>query len=186
MYGQSAQSGRGGRQPARAHRQRELPATRASAIIELAMRRLVACDWLVEVVRAVWIGGAVVHLAVPGHPRREVVGETRHQPLGPDRANGWCPNEHFAMVLVSSPINCFRANLWLKNRRNWLGFARRTFNEEGSRIVADYDPALSASLRGIDPERPLVFVVGEHGDQLVGPMLGRAPSLDVGVADPTA
>ena len=39
--------------------------------------------------------------------------------------------------------------------------------------------------RGRDAQRPVVFVVREHGHQLVGPVLGGAPALDVAVADPT-
>ena len=40
--------------------------------------------------------------------------------------------------------------------------------------------------RGRDPQGPVVLVVREHGHQLVGPVLGGAPALDVAVADPTA
>jgi pimeloyl-ACP methyl ester carboxylesterase len=36
----------------------------------------------------------------------------------------------------------------------WVAFARRTYKQAGSRIVADYDPRLGASLEGIDPEQP--------------------------------
>jgi pimeloyl-ACP methyl ester carboxylesterase len=39
---------------------------------------------------------------------------------------------------------------------DWLAFARRTFREEdGGRMVPDYDVALATSLAGISPERPL-------------------------------
>jgi pimeloyl-ACP methyl ester carboxylesterase len=37
----------------------------------------------------------------------------------------------------------------------WVAFARRTFKEEGGRIVPDYDPNLASILRGINIERPL-------------------------------
>ena len=38
---------------------------------------------------------------------------------------------------------------------DWLAFARRTFKEEGGRILADYDPALATVLAGVNPEQPL-------------------------------
>jgi pimeloyl-ACP methyl ester carboxylesterase len=39
---------------------------------------------------------------------------------------------------------------------DWLAFARRTFREEdGRRMVPDYDVALATTLAGISPERPL-------------------------------
>jgi pimeloyl-ACP methyl ester carboxylesterase len=38
---------------------------------------------------------------------------------------------------------------------DWLALARRTFKEEGGRIVPDYDPALATVLAGVNPERPL-------------------------------
>jgi pimeloyl-ACP methyl ester carboxylesterase len=37
----------------------------------------------------------------------------------------------------------------------WLALARRTFKEEGGRLVPDYDPALAAILQGVDMEQPL-------------------------------
>jgi pimeloyl-ACP methyl ester carboxylesterase len=38
---------------------------------------------------------------------------------------------------------------------DWLAFAHRTFKEEGTRIVPDYDPALATVLAAVSPERPL-------------------------------
>jgi pimeloyl-ACP methyl ester carboxylesterase len=38
---------------------------------------------------------------------------------------------------------------------DWRAFARRTFKEEGGRIVPDYDPALATVLAAVSRERPL-------------------------------
>jgi pimeloyl-ACP methyl ester carboxylesterase len=38
---------------------------------------------------------------------------------------------------------------------DWLAFARRTFKQEGARIVPDYDPKLVATLQAVDLEQPL-------------------------------
>jgi pimeloyl-ACP methyl ester carboxylesterase len=38
---------------------------------------------------------------------------------------------------------------------DWLAFARRTFKQEGARLVPDYDPRLAETLQGTDLERPL-------------------------------
>jgi pimeloyl-ACP methyl ester carboxylesterase len=38
---------------------------------------------------------------------------------------------------------------------DWLAFARRTYKQEGARMVPDYDPRLAAILQGVDLEQPL-------------------------------
>jgi pimeloyl-ACP methyl ester carboxylesterase len=38
---------------------------------------------------------------------------------------------------------------------DWLAFARRTFKQEGGRLVPDYDPGIATALAGTDVEQPL-------------------------------
>ena len=50
---------------------------------------------------------------------------------------------------------------------DWLGFARRTFDERDGRLVPNYDPRLAETLRGVDVERPLPALWNEF-DALAG------------------
>ena len=54
---------------------------------------------------------------------------------------------------------------------DWVAFARRTFKDAGGRIVPDYDVKLAATLKGINPDRPLPTLWKEF-DALAGvPMM---------------
>ena len=52
---------------------------------------------------------------------------------------------------------------------DWLAFARRSFQEEGGRILPDYDVRLSEALAGVDVARPLPALWKEFD------ALGRVP-----------
>src|SRR5436190_3908613 len=48
----------------------------------------------------------------------------------------------------------FAAHFPSLTEEEWLAFARRTFNQADGRIVPNYDPNLSATLKGVLPEAP--------------------------------
>jgi pimeloyl-ACP methyl ester carboxylesterase len=64
--------------------------------------------------------------------------------------------------------------------QDWLSWARRTFKQDGSRLLPDYDPKLSTTLQSIDLAQPIPSMWPEF-DALVGTpvMLIRGSNSDL-------
>jgi pimeloyl-ACP methyl ester carboxylesterase len=81
---------------------------------------------------------------------------------------------------------------------DWMGFARRTFEQRDRRLVQTYDPSLAEGLKGVNPEQPLpmlwkefdalasvplMIIRGSNSDLLsqetVGAMAARHPGAEI-------
>jgi pimeloyl-ACP methyl ester carboxylesterase len=61
----------------------------------------------------------------------------------------------------------FRMQFPKLNYQDWLSYARRTFKQDGSRILPDYDTKLAATLQSVDFARPIPSMWPEF-DALAG------------------
>src|SRR5205823_3746196 len=113
--GQSRHGRSRGGQRGPADRELQVPTGRARPTGEGTARRLVAGYGVVQVDRRVVMTRAVVHLVLPRHACRQVVRQTRHQALRPDRLDRRPTDEKLAVPLVGRPVDCFRAHLRLED-----------------------------------------------------------------------
>src|SRR5205823_10401362 len=55
--------------------------------------------------------------------------------------------------------------------QDWLSYARRSFKQDGSRILLDYDPKLAATLQGIDLAQPVPSMWPEFAALAATPLM---------------